>query len=413
MGRIRTFLYWIIFLFGIVYGLEAQPLGMKLTNYKKSAQLPFELHNNLIVVSVRLNNTLPVKLILDTGAQYTIITKRELTDLLDAMYGKKVTLYGSDRSVELHAQLAHNIGLNLPNLVMKRQTLLVLDQDYLNLEYLLGTPIHGILGTDIFKRFVVKIDYFKKVITLYEREVFNDPGTDYSRHNIAIHHGKPYLTGNVKFNVESSFSPILLIDSGASLSLVLHPNTDEQVNVPDDFIKGNIGFGLGGELEGFLGRVFEFDLEPYDFKNLVTNFQDLPIIEDSLSVIYRRNGFFGGELLSRFTCIFDFHKNLLYLKPNKKFSKSFAQDKSGLDIYASGIDLNNFIVRQVIGNTPAYRAGILPGDEILKINAKFHSNMDLQDVTRVLQGKTGKQIRMVVRRNGVKRKVIFRLREFY
>ena len=49
--------------------LNAQNLGFSLPEGKRRIQIPFEIHNNLIVVPVVLNHALPLKFIVDTGVR--------------------------------------------------------------------------------------------------------------------------------------------------------------------------------------------------------------------------------------------------------------------------------------------------------------------------------------------------------
>ena len=46
---------------------EPRMLGFALPEGKDKVTIPFEVYNNLIVINIVLNNTLPLKFVLDTG----------------------------------------------------------------------------------------------------------------------------------------------------------------------------------------------------------------------------------------------------------------------------------------------------------------------------------------------------------
>jgi hypothetical protein len=47
------------------------------------------------------------------------------------------------------------------------------------------------------------------------------------------------------------------LDTGAGLPLLLYTDTNEAINIPPKVIRSNIAMGLGGYIEGYLGRIQE------------------------------------------------------------------------------------------------------------------------------------------------------------
>lgn len=392
--------------------INAQPLGIKIEENKSSVTIPFELKNNLIVLPVKFNENLSLKFILDTGASYTILTHKEIADLMRVKYGKKVTIYGADRSIELEAQIAHHIQLGLPKLQMRDQNIIVLKEDYLQLENLIGEPIHGILGTELFKRFIIKIDYQRELLTFYERSDFIPPKKQFTDIPIRIFDGKPYLqNATVIMEDTTSFQPTLLIDSGASLPFVLHPNKNKEITIEKDYVKGNVGYGLGGALEGYLRRIPRLEFGDYEFGNIIASLQDLTHVEDSLRLNIRQ-GFIGGEILKRFTLIIDYHKAKMYLRPNKAYSQEIKEDKSGLILIATGLNLKQIMVKEVIKDSPADNVGVQVDDQIIRANSMFYVSASLGRVAKLFQGKNGKKIKLIIKRNGQRIHLQFNLEKY-
>ncbi|MEN9415281.1 MAG: hypothetical protein RLZ62_1585, partial [Bacteroidota bacterium] len=85
--------------------------GFRLPPDVRQTVWPFEYVNNFIVVTVTLNGTIPLKMIFDTGAEHTVLCRRELSDLLGIRYEREFRLLGADMKTELIAYLARNVRL--------------------------------------------------------------------------------------------------------------------------------------------------------------------------------------------------------------------------------------------------------------------------------------------------------------
>ena len=376
----------------------------------KKVDIPFQLENNFIIVNLRFNNTFRLKFIFDTGAEYTILTKREFADQSSIEYEKEFKLMGSDMKTQLTAYLARGINLKVGSLENPSQDFLVMGDDYFKFESLIGIPVHGIIGANFFGRYVVKINYKKRMITLYDPEFFTPP-KGFEAIPISVYKHKPYINIKSKLFAQDSTANIkLLIDSGASLTLLLYTDTHPALKLPEKVVRANIGIGLGGFIEGGMGRFHEIEMGPYKLNDLVASYQEISEFMDT-SELNNRNGLIGNMILSRFDIIIDYYRQKLYIKPNKSYNKRFKFDRSGLVFVASGADLNTFIVSYVVPGSPAYEAGIMQGDEIRRVNFMSIGYFSMANLTRKLQGKIGKRIKLVIRRNGIKMKKTFRLRE--
>ena len=171
--------------------------------------------------------------------------------------------------------------------------------------------------------------------------------------------------------------------------------------MPSQVIKGNIGNGLGGQIEGYMGRLNKLSIGNNHLGNVISHYQELINQTDS-TYLNQRNGLMGNEILCRFNFIIDFNREKVYFQPNKYFKNSFEYDKSGLIIVAGGKTLNKFTVYDVLPNTPAFEADILRGDEILKINSFPTRLYTLGALNDKFQGKVGKKIKITLLRDGKK-----------
>lgn len=401
----------IIFLFCLLVNiLRAQMPGVTMTRGMKKVEIPFERQENFIIVRVLFQNFLPLRFIVDTGAEHTILTKKEMAGMMQIPYERKITIMGADLRTQITAYIARKVSLGLTNLTFTKD-IIVLDEDYLHFDRFAGLDVHGVLGAEAFKGYIVKFDFVKQIMTIYDPSVFKPyDHRKYDELPIQISRSKPYLTVKARIQSDSVVNLKLLIDTGASLSMLLHTYSTPGLVLPPQTIRGSIGMGFGGTIEGVVGRVRDVEIGNQRLVLPVCNFQELIQMSDS-SFINGRNGLLGSEILSRFNMIIDFNKEKLYLQPNRYFPVAFSYDRSGITLIASGVDLKKFLVQDVLENSPAYEAGVRSGDEITKINGFPSRFFTLSAMNSKLQSKIGKTVRLTLRRNNETIKVKFKLRE--
>ncbi len=378
---------------------------------KKSIDIPFEYVNNFIIIDVVFNNKIPLKFIFDTGAEHTILTKSEYSFISGIVLGREFKILGADLTTEITANLARRVSFKISRIFIPTIDILVFKEDYFQFEEMTGVEVDGIMGANIFSHYVLEINYKRKIITLHNPISFKTPGEKFSEIPITIIRNKPYVVAKARIDeVSPTIDLKLLLDTGASLSLLLYTDTHKSITIPPNVIKGNIGLGLGGFLEGYLGRSREIKIADFQLNNVITNFQDIHELIDT-SLLFGRNGIIGNLILDRFNVIIDYRKELLYLKPNKKFKTVFKYDRSGLVLIASGKHLDTIVVSSVVPGSPADEAGLKKGDIIKKVGWVPAGYISMKDFIQIFQKRVGKKIKLTIRRNGERMKFEFRLRD--
>jgi predicted aspartyl protease len=403
-------LFLILFTTGLLYPefVTAQFYGYKLMYNKKKVHIPFEIYNNLVVVPVKLNGIVPLNFVVDTGVRSTIITEKFITDILRLPYSRKITLNGPGDYIILEAYVINSVDIVLEGAIGSDLSILVLEEDYLNLRNHLGTEVHGMLGFDIFNRFIVGFDYNRSVMTLYEPEYFKPPRR-YAEIPLSIEDTKPYIFAKIQISDTSMVYVKLMVDSGASHALMLNPDSHEGINIPETNFDTQIGVGLGGPISGKISIIDDVEFDKFKFSEVVTSFPDPESYPDTIGLVYR-NGTIGGELLSRFKVIFDYFNKKIYLKKNlNSYKKEFGYNMSGLTVVAQGEDLNIYKISRVKEGSPAEKADLRIDDTIVSVNGIDNEKLKLSDLYKIFNYREGKKIKMYIRRDGTLMPKTFRL----
>ena len=243
-------------------------LGFVLPEGYHKLSVPFELNNNLIIIKVLLNNAIPLKFILDTGVRTTVLTEKTFTDLLNLTYSRKITIPGVGGEKLVDAYVTNNVTLGISGMIGRGHALIVLEEDLLQLKNYLGSSVHGILGYELFSRFIVEINYSSKQVT------FHDPAhykkrKRFTELDIKVIDTKPYVDINFSLKDSTVHTGRFMIDTGASHSFLLDKNSNSGYYIPQPSIYSHLGRGLGGELFGYISRVNNVSIPPFSFESVI------------------------------------------------------------------------------------------------------------------------------------------------
>jgi len=356
--------------------LSAQQTDLKKLNKKPRIEIPFSLVNDFIVINVLVDNVIPTRFIVDTGAENTVLLEKRMTDLLDIDYRKTYNIRGSDLETLLTAYLATGIDLRLADALLARdRSMLVLAENYFNFERIIGQNIQGILGADFLMRFVVEINYRRGVLILHDPAKWSPS----SRHKLiksAFVRNRPYV----------------------QLPVTLNSSTVNDLDLPVQTIPTFIANGLGGQLQGSVGRARSVGLAGKELEGVVTYFQ--PIDTSGASYLNEREGILGNRIMKRFNVVVDYLRREVWFRPEGKWRQRFRFDRSGLSLLAGGRELRTFNVAAIAPGSPAERAGLRVGDRL-----------SLSAIIRKLEGKVGRRIKIKYYRDGQFFNTEFRLED--
>jgi hypothetical protein len=254
------------------------------------------------------------------------------------------------------------------------------------------------LGYDVFRSFVVEVKPMESILRFHNPLAFQEPrGRSWTHMPLLLQGNKAYITAEVTVNDSLTLPMKLVVDTGAGHALSLEIGSDPRLQLPPNRLRSQLGRGLSGYINGFLGRVTAMQLGRYRLKSLLTSFPDADNVQQRVDI--PRNGNVGFELLKRFNIVIDYPHARMLLRPNGLYRDPFEHDMSGFDLMATGPDLRRYIIMKVQPDSPASAAGLHPNDEIVSINLLPVSGMTLTQVSRILHSSDGRLLLLIVRRS--------------
>lgn len=379
--------------------INAQVPGFFIKDQSRKVVMPFTQVNNLIILPVSINGGEELNFLFDTGVKSNILFSKTMGDELGLSYSRKLNLIGADGHVVLTASVSSknqiDIGEKLEGVL---QSILVLDEDFLELEKVLGIPIYGVIGYEFFKYNPVKIDYDYSRLSFYRADAFKWRPFGYRVMDLQFHDSKPYMISQIKQAGGSVLEAKLLIDTGANHSLLLNRETSDEIILPPIALQSDLGRSLGGDLFGYIGRVDKLQFGMLNFRQVLTSYPD----ETEFSNIILgtgRLGSLGSELLSRLRLIIDYPRQRIMYRKAATFSQPFEYDMSGITVRYFDVDEKRIYVSQLKDDSPAHKSGVKQFDEIFSINKIPIFFWKLSDINDLFRSEEGKVITLGIYRS--------------
>ena len=380
---------------------------------KKSLTINFKTSSNLIIIPVAINHSDTLNFILDTGVNYPIITELPFVNKLSLNFLQPINIKGLGEGEQLTAYKSGNNVININGMVAYDQQIhMVIDESF-QISQILGIPVHGMIGFNLFKDYVVKIDYAAHKITLIKPEYFTykEKGKDIVL-PLIFEQNKPFVKTSIVTDKNEEVPVKLLVDTGASDALWLSTNSDSRISIPENHIETFLGRGLNGDLYGKKGRIGAIWMGPLVLYEPIVAFPDNELV-DQLIGRNERNGTLGAEILRRFYVTMDYPNKRLILRPNSKIKEEFNYNMSGLEVTNPMPGIPIFLINNIRKNSPAYYAGIQENDQIIDLNNSNHKTLTLNDINLLFQSHEDKKIKMTVLRNGEQIETEFFLKKMF
>jgi len=442
----RKVIFFIVAILLSIQNVKSQSGFHFYGNDFEKVKVRFQLINNLIVFPIQVNGK-QLSFILDTGVTKTILFSLRSSDSLVIKNTENVTLSGLGRGKSADALLAKNNTFQIKGLKSTNEDLYIVTETTIDLSSKMGTTIHGIIGYNLLKDVVVKVDYRNKFLEFINPRAFDLQFCKRCKEfPIQIRNKKPFIEGKLVLADSISQKKVdvkLLIDSGGSDALWLFEKSKPSIKSPENYFNDVLGEGLSGTIYGKRSRIKGFMLGDYFMKEPTVSYLDS--LSTSKAMQFKeRNGSLGGDVLRRFRVWIDYPNRRIILKKTGSFTSGFNYNMSGLTVAYNGkklvkkeqesagfgngnegvrnqgqlffvsnyryVFLPVYKIDNVIPDSPAGLAGIKEGDIIEAINYKLAYDYTLQDILNLFQSKNNKKIIMKIKRDGKTMRFKFNLK---
>ena len=412
-----------------------QQRGFHFINKEKNyVDLDFQLINNIIVIPIEINKK-KLNFILDTGVNKTIVFSSSKADTISSDIDQKFKLSGLGKGLPIEAIVLKNNIFKIKNLISRNNNVFVVLKDNFDFSSKMGITIHGVIGFDLLKNLILRINFKSKKIRFYKQATFKyKECKKCETFALTIFQKKPYIAASIVLNQNSKKIPVnMLLDSGGSDAIWLFEHSRKDITTPEVYFTDFLGVGLSGTIYGKRSRLFSLTIGRFLFKNPTVSFLD-SISSKKARQYNERNGSIGNDILKRFKVWIDYPNKKLTLHKNGSFTTGFNYNMSGIEVVYDGKILvkeasrnsaesfgntpdpnsarnsvsiitnyvykfkPSFKINEVLKGSPADIAGVLKDDVIMKINGKTVYNYKLEDIIASFQEEDQKIIRLTVLR---------------
>ncbi len=375
------------------------PPDFTIAGGKTAATVPFQLLNNHIYVEVRIDGQGPFQVMCDTGGQNVMTPELAKTLGLEAQ-GAFQGRGAGEKSEDVALTKVKTLALG--DVTLRDQAFAIFPLQ--TMQRVEGARLDGLVGYEIFRRFVVTVDYARQELVLTLPEAFAYHG-DGAVVPFRFHDQTPQIDGAI-----DGIAGALDLDTGSRASLTVLGPFAAKHGLAERYgaeVEATTGWGVGGSVRGRLARAAAIRLGPVEVRDVVIDLSQQK--KGSFTDPYLA-GNVGGGVLRRFRVIFDYGRKQVIFEPAGNAARD-AWDRAGVWLnLAQGGDA--FEVVDAIAGGPAATAGLVAGDRVVSVDGRSAADLALPALRARLRALApGTQVTFTVERGGARRDLVVTLRD--
>jgi len=357
------------------------------TDNADAVAFPFSLVDNRPFIDATVNGHGPLKMILDTGGRLLITPA--VAETLELTLTDPYPLGGAGAGTETAYKAtvdALEVGPAafgaMPGDVLPLSDI----QDAIGFK-----QWDGVVGAEIFERYVVELDFAASTMRLIEPDDFV-PRAGAVVLPLTIDDGYPFVDATIA-GVPGRY----LVDTGDRSSLSFCSSFSAKHGLAERYDASEpmlTGWGVGGPIEAPVALVNDFDIGPFKVDGVLARF---PHLTTGLFGDSELAGSIGAGFLKRFRVTFDDRGSRLILEPEAQLRQKDAVDRSGMWV---GRRDGKATILHVTSSSPAADAGLRVGDQVIAVDGVASEGVDLIELRERLKEPGRSDITVDVAREG-------------
>jgi hypothetical protein len=361
--------------------------------------LRLELYNHQIWIKVGLNGTHADSLsfIFDSGAGTSLLDSAVEARLFPGKHLNQMSATGAGGK-SIMKQLT-NESLYLNGLKLDNVNFLVSDLGRLTGR--MGRKLDGIVGYDLLKKYVTRIDIDHKTLSIYQeiKDVNAEKGKplvfDFSPEIPFL----PRLQCSFTTLAGQTYTGYFIFDSGAGITALLNTpfvnqnellmHSGKTINLKSE--------GLTNASDKYSARIVSFSFNGEIFKDLPISMSQTTA---GVNAMKGYAGLIGNELLFRYNLTFDYSHKAIYLQPNSHYATPFIFPLHGFTLKAHN---GSIYIDNIATGSPEMEMGLEEGSQLISVNGR--TGLAIEEIRKLLEHE-GKIILMVKQKSGDKQFVI-------
>lgn len=331
------------------------------------AEIPFETYGTKMVVELTVKGK-KINFMVDTGATQSVLDSA-LVKSMDLGIWRTQKVGGIGTVTEYEKTLFQYPSLN--------------DSVEIPFVPFIAIPISedadrafdGIIGADMFKKFIVEIDQDTQVMRFYENGTSLDSiAESYTKLHIRTLFLSPFPFLKTKL-VASNGKTVrgkFYLDTEAFFNLGMdrsHAERHGLIGSGEKTLEYPIR-GINQESTGEMALLPGLQLGEYTFPELATYLHPGELLLSNIGP--KKNGLIGNGVLQQFNTIWDYKGGALYIKPSQTFTTELPTPRSGVGLKTQD---GQVVVRRVLKDSPAEQLGLKEGQIIVSIDGITTDNI--------------------------------------
>lgn len=294
--------YCFTYLKGITFLISLVSLGFNISANTLITRIPFTIKNNWIFIKVRVDGSEPQNFMFDTGAGTVVLNSRLKNDLHIPTNGEAVNVGAGGKSeVEKTKILSFEIG----DIKFNKKALFI--PAYETVEEVKHLKLDGVIGWELFKNYVVKINYRDSVLEFFNQKDYKYTGNGLETNiKFKVFDRMPLVKTKISLDDGNSSTGWIIVDTGAD-NTIEFKNLDhlkDNTIIRKDIVTKRIG-SEGKEISCYSGTLkgkIELDGVPVKTKE-ITIADEKP--RGTIGTV-------GNAILKDYNLVIDYKRNKLY-----------------------------------------------------------------------------------------------------